>query len=322
MNLQSQNISYIPKQIIFSEGNLFNGIYLIQEGQVEVFRVRENTEVVLGVLNPGDVLGTITLFSKGARTASARAVMASVLAFYPSDGLSEAFQELPVWSQAVMKDSIGRLRHVNDLLVATKLNERNLLHRAGTSHHHATQLAYLLASFLKKGSRDIENNMVYVVKDFLGEAEAILMKKYSYLENIYKAFLESSLIKESEDKKFGRFIPQSSAQGLEDFAAFSLQIVKKGDNYFTPQKYYPWMNALVRISKKNNNQEKFKYTDLSLLLKADLGAQNTGSVMTDLIKNKIIEEKDGQIFLQTVKLHRTVVFESLSRMIKEIKAED
>ncbi len=318
--MKPETLTFSPQQIIFHEGDATNGIFHVQEGQIEIFRIRENTEVVLGTLKPGDVLGTITLFSKEARTATARAVTQTVAIFYQSEGLSEEFKTLPGWSQALIKDAIGRLKHVNDLLISSKLSEKNLLRNIGTSHHHCAQLSYLLASFVRKASIMNDSNIpIFPTKDFIVQAECILMKKYSYLENMYKAFIDCGLIKEIDDKKYGKILLKPNGALIEEYAIFSLNVVKKGTNFFIPKKYHPWMSAIARISRKNNNLEKFKREELVPLLQSDLGRQDGEVLISDLVQNEIIEEKEGHILFSSSKLQKTVVFESLSRIIKDIK---
>ncbi len=318
--MKPETLTFAPKQIIFNEGDATNGIYHVQEGEIEIFRLRENTEITLGTLKAGDVLGTITLFSKEPRTATARAITQTVAVFYQNEGLSEAFKSLPVWSQAVMKDAISRLKHVNELLISTKLNEKNLLRNIGTSHHHSAQLANLLAAFARKATikNDLDMNIL-VTTDFLTIAENILQKKFQYLESIYKAFNDCGLIKEVEDKKYGKIINNPSAQLLEDFATFSLNVFKKGSNLFVPKKYHPWMSALARISRKNNNQNKFKRAEIAILLQTDLGRQDGEVLIADMIQNEIVKEESDMISFTPIKLQKTVVFESLCRIIKEIK---
>ena len=318
--MKPETLTFSPKQIIFNEGDSTNGIYHVQEGEIEIYRIRENTEVTLGTLKAGDVLGTITLFSREPRTATARAITQTVAIFYQNEGLSEAFKALPVWSQAVMKDAISRLKHVNELLISTKLNEKNLLRNIGTSHHHSAQLANLLATLSRKASIKNDLNVsILVTTDFLTLAENILMKRFQYLESIYKAFNDCGLIKEVDDKKYGKIISNPNPQLLEDFAVFSMNVFKKGTNLFVPKKYHPWMSALARISRKNNNQNKFKRQEIAILLQTDLGRQDGEVMIADMIQNEIIHEENEMISFTPLKLQKTVVFESLCRIIKEIK---
>lgn len=312
-------LTFTPQQIIFNEGEVSNGIYLVQEGIVEVFRIKDGTEILLGLVRAGDVLGTVTLLSKEPRTACARAQTKCQLLFYPSDGIKDEFKNNPIWMQAVVKDAIARLKHVNELLITAKLNEKKLLRTVGSSHHHASQMAYLLASYVRKNTlmNDV-NQAIFPTNDFITQAELILMKKYEYLEQIYKAFKDSALIKEVDDKKYGKILMKPSAPLLEDFAVYSLNIAKKGVISFAPQKYYPWMSAIARVSRKNNN-EKFKRTELASLVQTDLGREDGEFIISELISHDFIQEKDGLIHTNATRLQKTVVFESLSRILRDIK---
>ncbi|BBH53245.1 Crp/Fnr family transcriptional regulator [Fluviispira sanaruensis] len=317
--MKPDTLTFAPQQIIFNEGEESNGIYLIQEGIVEIFRVREGTEVNLGTLKQNDVLGTLTVLSKEPRTASARATAKCTVLFFQSQGLKESFKEIPLWSQAVIKDAIGRVKHVNELLIEAKLNEKKLLRTVGSSHHHSAQLAYLLASLVRKGAILNDTQVsIFPTKDFITCAELILMKKYNYLEQIFKAFNECGLIKEMDDKKYGKILMKPNPGLMEEFAAFSLNIAKKGSLTFLSQKFYPWMSAVARISKKNNNQENFKRADLALLLQTELGREDGEFIVSELIQHGILSEKDNIVNFSTNKLQKTVVFESLSRILKDI----
>lgn len=316
----SDTLNFAPEQVIFNEGDKSDGIYLIQEGEIEVYHIRENMPIVLGKLVAGEVLGTLTIFSNDTRKASARALTQSTLIFYQNSGMAESFKNLPGWCQAVIKDALRRLSHVNNLLTETKVNEKKLLRVIGTSHHHSAQLAFLLSSFVKKNSLKNDVNVaIYPTSDFLVYAEKILNKDFKYLEKIYKAFIECGLIKEVDDKKYGTILLNPNEGMIHDFAIFSIDVVKKGLNFFVPKKFHPWMSALTRISRKNNNLEKFKRSDLSLLIQTELGRQDGESLLTQMLDYKIITEQNGEITFSALKLHKTVVFESLVRLIKDIK---
>ena len=79
------------------------------------------------------------------------------------------------------------------------------------------------------------------------------------------------------------------------------------------------MSALARISRKNNNQNKFKRAEIAILLQTDLGRQDGEVLIADMIQNEIIKEENEMISFTPIKLQKTVVFESLCRIIKEIK---
>ncbi|MES2615442.1 MAG: cyclic nucleotide-binding domain-containing protein [Bdellovibrionota bacterium] len=317
MTLRTQ--AFENREIIFKEGDKADGIFLIQDGFVEIFHARENTDVILAVLKVGDVIGTMTLISQAPRTASARAKGKCVLVYYPNEKLKQGFKEIPVWTQAIIKDIVARVKDTNEKLIEAALRERVLQRNIGTVYHHSAQLAYLLASFMRKATiMDDTRTPLYQAKNFLIQAEFILLKKISYLQKIFNLFEQNSLFRIRENQKYGPVILNPNPQILEDYANFSIASVKKGVNYFVPPKYYKWMNALVRISKKFNNLEQFSKEQLINLLKTDMVRDDVEIHLLELLQYELIQEKDSFYLFSPTKLQRTMIFESISRSLKDV----
>jgi len=65
---------YQDGEFIVREGEAGNSMYVIQEGQVEVFVEEGGNEVHLDVHGPGDFFGEMALFDRDVRSASVRAM--------------------------------------------------------------------------------------------------------------------------------------------------------------------------------------------------------------------------------------------------------
>lgn len=66
---------YKAKEIVFSEGDLGDAIYLLKTGHVRLYRVTEDgKEITLNILGPGDVFGELALFKETHRQTFAEAV--------------------------------------------------------------------------------------------------------------------------------------------------------------------------------------------------------------------------------------------------------
>lgn len=66
---------YRPKEVVFSEGDLGDAIYLLKTGHVRLYRVTEDgKEITLNILGPGDVFGELALFKETHRQTFAEAV--------------------------------------------------------------------------------------------------------------------------------------------------------------------------------------------------------------------------------------------------------
>lgn len=66
--------AYEDGDVIIHEGDVGNCMYVVQEGQVEVYVHRGEDEIILNVLLPGSFFGEMTLFDKDVRSASVRAL--------------------------------------------------------------------------------------------------------------------------------------------------------------------------------------------------------------------------------------------------------
>lgn len=69
---------YKAKEVVFSEGDLGDAIYLLKTGHVRLYRVTEDgKEITLAILGPGDVFGELALFKEAHRQTFAEAVDAA-----------------------------------------------------------------------------------------------------------------------------------------------------------------------------------------------------------------------------------------------------
>jgi len=72
---------------LFREGDLGDCAYVIETGQLEVFRTTRNKRTVLALLGPGEVIGEMAVIDHGPRTASAVAKKATRLRMITRDHL-------------------------------------------------------------------------------------------------------------------------------------------------------------------------------------------------------------------------------------------
>lgn len=69
---------YNPREIVFSEGDLGDAVYLLKTGHVRLYRATEDgKELTLTILGPGDVFGELALFEESHRQTFAECVDAA-----------------------------------------------------------------------------------------------------------------------------------------------------------------------------------------------------------------------------------------------------
>ncbi len=77
-----------PGEQLFVEGDVATSFFVVLEGTVEIFRIREEREVPLRQMKAGELIGLLGLFSGKLRAASARAVGPVKLLELTVDGLN------------------------------------------------------------------------------------------------------------------------------------------------------------------------------------------------------------------------------------------
>ncbi len=68
-----------PGEVIFQEGEPGDSMFIIQEGEVEIYLERNGQEVPLKLCREGEFLGEMALFNGGARAVNARSKESSRL---------------------------------------------------------------------------------------------------------------------------------------------------------------------------------------------------------------------------------------------------
>jgi hypothetical protein len=313
-----------PGEVLFREGDECNGVYIVRQGELDVFREKDGSLVVLATMRAGDVIGTSTIFTRETRTASARAQTSAQVVHVGVDTIEGAFKNLPVWVQAVLKDSVARLKASNDQLLEAKINERKLQQKVGTTYHLASQFSALLAFAIRTGTLNNEGIILFPLLGFPERCETILRRRADDFEKMLEAFVKGSLVRVQVDKKWGRSILSPNAAIIEDFGNFVLQTSKSELNGYVPIKYHLLMTSMVKIAQKPDAPQFYSKADILELLAKRSGKPNPNEVLNDLLRLKIISSSNGgeKFSWSPQHVHKRLVFESTVRFIKELLGAD
>ena len=102
--------------ILFEEHEVSFHFFIIQEGEVEVFKTGPNGPVTLAKLGPGNSLGEFAMLDRQARSASARALTPLTVAKVSPEAYDQLLEELPDWAVSVMRALVERLRFTNEIV--------------------------------------------------------------------------------------------------------------------------------------------------------------------------------------------------------------
>jgi CRP/FNR family cyclic AMP-dependent transcriptional regulator len=114
MNLQTK--LFKPGMHLFHENERSRELYVIQSGNVKVYRTQSGREVELSVLGKGSVLGEMALIDGRPRSASAKALDECTVSIIDADVFHDRIKGVPPWFMTIIKMTCQKIRNANRLL--------------------------------------------------------------------------------------------------------------------------------------------------------------------------------------------------------------
>ncbi len=122
---KSETRAFTAGQHIFNQGEPGNTMYVVQEGEVELYVNGQMVEK----LGPGGVLGEMGLIDTAPRSASAVARSACKLIPVNEERFALLVQHTPDFALQIMRVMAGRLRVMDRLLMDRRQTDRRALER-------------------------------------------------------------------------------------------------------------------------------------------------------------------------------------------------
>lgn len=120
--------TFLEGEIIFKEGEPGDEIYLIDRGEVKIFKEIEGKEKVLAILGEGEVFGEMSVLDGKPRSASAMATKDTILRIMNREALIEYIKQNP-FMEYLINTLIERLRIADEQIkfLSIKPEELRLL---------------------------------------------------------------------------------------------------------------------------------------------------------------------------------------------------
>lgn len=120
-----------PDTVLFRQGEPSNGMYVLQEGHIELSRVnRQGRRFVLARLKPGDTFGELSVLDHGPRPVTAETVDDVEVILFSNEGIQSLIDQRDRAALELLHllsvQSSRRLRELNRAIVET-LNEPTAL---------------------------------------------------------------------------------------------------------------------------------------------------------------------------------------------------
>jgi CRP-like cAMP-binding protein len=105
-----------PGQVVFSQGDPPDGVYIVKSGALEAFHTREGEELVYFLIRPGEMFGEGAVITNEKRLVSVRASGDTIVDFVPRDRFLRSFGGEDNCALPLLKLLCDRLRQANNLL--------------------------------------------------------------------------------------------------------------------------------------------------------------------------------------------------------------
>lgn len=269
MSQAKQNIRTLaPNEILFNDGDFGASLYIIQQGQIRLFKPKGKGFVDIAVLRTGEVIGEMSLFDKengNKRSCSAEAMTPCEIIEISFDAFSNMMADVNPWLRTISNTLAERLRNANKKIKELESNsvavnyggDKGAEYEFLKSHEILKTLGILFLVFKAHGE-DIDGSIkiltstlklyaleIYGIGEVKFEAIMIVLKNLNYIDlsskdyvvindlaGIRKLFIFYQTEKHlTEEKKLS--IPASERTVLEEVLKKALTEVKNKDEVVT-----------------------------------------------------------------------------------------
>jgi CRP/FNR family transcriptional regulator, cyclic AMP receptor protein len=140
--------SYKAGEVVFEEGTQGREMFIIQEGEVGIYKNTPDGEVELARVTKGGMIGEMSLLDALPRSATVRCLEVAKFLVINELTFQNALKDVPVWLTSIIKIVVNRLRDANKRVDMSILRNKDLgivslmnLLLPGNKYEHASQVA-------------------------------------------------------------------------------------------------------------------------------------------------------------------------------------
>lgn len=280
---------------LFQQGDPGGDLFFIESGEVEIFTRKEDQDILLSVMKPGEIIGVMTCLTSEPRMASARARTEVVCKKVPHESIRKVLAALPNWMKIVLKEFTIRLTEMNKLYTDCVMKVKRLEMTQVTSVYTGAQIAAAFGAVAEFMAIKVDDHKVVVIEDVLSKLEGVLNLTKPELDRIFGVLLEAGLLRlEVEPDRKRTVTKLDNAQKLAFFAQFvresKVGATKKLLRAKFTHKETRVMSALVKFAQRLNmdleKTVKFSITELKGALERATGVkfEKDGLIKGDKLK--------------------------------------
>lgn len=109
----ADTIKLAEGKYLIREGEESTQMYYLQSGTMAVYKNKTSTEVQIGTIYSGEIVGEMSFLDSAPRCASVKAISDCEIVVIPIDKFESTLKGLPKWYHALIKTLLDRLRRAN-----------------------------------------------------------------------------------------------------------------------------------------------------------------------------------------------------------------
>ena len=99
---------------IFKEGDEGDGAYVVQSGEVEIIKVTDNNEEVIGVIGVGGIFGEMALIDSKPRMAMARTSKSATIIVVTKQMFDEKMKSVDPFIRGLLNIFVDQIRSISN----------------------------------------------------------------------------------------------------------------------------------------------------------------------------------------------------------------
>jgi len=117
MDTANNNINLLPGEFMIREKTVCDALYIIKEGQLEVFRTTTSGEKIpLGLISSGQYVGETALLTGKLHSSNVVALSNVKAIRLPKESIEAQLKQAPAWLVGMTKGLIQRLQNANEIM--------------------------------------------------------------------------------------------------------------------------------------------------------------------------------------------------------------
>lgn len=141
---------FAPSDVLFDDGDPANSLYIIQSGQIRLYKPKGKGFIEIAILRTGEVIGEMAYFDRkggSKRSCSAAAIMPTEAIEISFNAFEKTMEGLNPWFKTIINTLADRLRKTNEKVKQLESNSAGVGENAEYKFFNNTDVVKMLSLF-------------------------------------------------------------------------------------------------------------------------------------------------------------------------------